>query len=53
MGYNWKAKGVGQISKILLKIFSNRDEWDAYWKEKMSMNQSVLLSFRLDKQLTR
>lgn len=53
LGYNWKAKGVGQISKILLKIFSNRDEWDAYWKEKMSMNQSVLLSFMLDKQLTR
>lgn len=49
ISYNWKEKGLGKVVKVLLKIFSTPERWEAYWKEKMKLNQSVMLSFRLIK----
>ena len=37
----------------LLKIFASNEEWEKYWKERMDLNQKVMLSFKLQKHLCR
>lgn len=47
LGYNWKEEGVGKIARIVLKIFTNKDEWNAYWQNRMDLERSVFLHFRI------
>lgn len=49
ISYNWKEEGLGKVVKIILKIFTNYDQWLQYWNERMEINQSVMLSFRIVK----
>lgn len=51
LAYNWKEKGLNTVSNILLKIFASNEEWERYWRERMDLNQKVMLTFRLDKSL--
>ena len=32
--YGWSARGVAKMARIILKKFTQQEEWDAYWKEK-------------------
>ena len=48
---NWKEAGLNKVSSILLKIFASNEEWEKYWKERMDLNQKVMLSFKLQKHL--
>ena len=41
--------GLNKVSKLLLKIFSNEDEWKRYWDERMSISNNVLLYFKMTK----
>ena len=49
IAYGWKADGLNKVSKLLLKIFSNEDEWKKYWDERMSISNNVLLYFKMTK----
>lgn len=49
IAYGWKADGLNKVSKLLLKIFSNEDEWKRYWDERMSIGNNVLLYFKMTK----
>lgn len=49
IAYGWKADGLNKVSKLLLKIFSNEDEWKRYWDERMSISNNVLLYFKMTK----
>ena len=49
IAYGWKADGLNKVSKLLLKIFSNEDEWKRYWDERMSISNNVLLYFKMAK----
>jgi hypothetical protein len=53
LAYNWKEEGLTKISSILLRVFASDEEWEKYWREKMALNQNVMLSFRLLKHLCR
>ena len=53
LAYNWKEAGLNKVSRILLKIFASNEEWEKYWKERMDLNQKVMLSFKLQKHLCR
>ena len=53
LAYNWKEAGLNKVSSILLKIFASNEEWEKYWKERMDLNQKVMLSFKLQKHLCR
>ena len=44
---------LNKVSSILLKIFASNEEWEKYWKERMDLNQKVMLSFKLQKHLCR
>jgi hypothetical protein len=47
LGYNWKDEGVGKIARIVLKLFAAEGEWEEYWRKRMDLNQSVMLSFKV------
>ena len=47
MAYGWKEKGLGKVSRILLKIFADENSWQEYWRKRMDMNQSVLLHWKI------
>ena len=49
LGYNWKDEGVGKIARIVLKLFATQGEWEEYWRKRMDLNQSVMLSFKIQK----
>lgn len=49
IAYGWKADGLNKVSKLLLKIFSNEDEWKRCWDERMSISNNVLLYFKMTK----
>ena len=49
IAYGWKADGLNKVSKLLLKIFSNEDEWKRYWDDRMSISNNVLLYFKMTK----
>lgn len=53
LAYNWKEAGLNKVSSILLRIFASDEEWENYWRERMALNQNVMLSFRLQKNLCR
>ena len=47
LGYNWKDEGVGKIARIVLTLFATEGEWEEYWRKRMDLNQSVMLSFKV------
>lgn len=49
IAYGWKEEGLSKISKFILKIFSNEEEWRKYWEKRMAINQNVLVNFKMIK----
>lgn len=49
IAYNWKEDGLGKVAKIVLKIFSQPEEWEKYWSKLMDISQNVFLSFKIIK----
>ena len=49
MAYGWKESGLNKVSSILLKMFADDVSWQAYWKERMDINQAVFMYFKLIK----
>lgn len=41
IAYNWSDKGCAKIARIVLKKFTNKDEWEKYWKDKMAVKGDV------------
>ena len=47
LGYNWKPTGVGKITRILLKKCTRPEDWKKYWEDRMRLNGSVQVVFRI------
>jgi hypothetical protein len=47
LGYNWKAAGVGKITRIILKKCTRPEDWKKYWEERMRLDGSVQVFFRI------
>lgn len=45
IGFNWSANGVAKITRILLKCFTSKSEWEEGWKEKLGLD--IALSIHL------
>ena len=44
LAYNWSDKGVAKIASIILKKFTHKKEWEAYWKDKLGIVGNVVLN---------
>ena len=47
LGYNWKAEGVGKITRIILKKCTRPEDWKRYWEKRMRLDGSVQVFFRI------
>ena len=47
LGYNWKPEGVGTPRRIFLKKCTRPEDWKKYWEERMRLDGSVQLVFRV------
>ena len=41
LAYNWSDKGAAKISRIILRKFTNKTEWEAYWKDRLGIVGNV------------
>lgn len=46
IGYNWKAEGALHMARIVLKLFADDSDWEAYWKRIRGPTSRVLILFR-------
>jgi len=44
LAYNWSDKGVGKIAIRILKKFTNKKEWEVYWKDRLGIVGNVVLN---------
>ena len=46
MAFGWSEKGAEKMTRIVLKRFTDREGWEAWWKTRLRLNGNVLLVFR-------
>jgi hypothetical protein len=44
IAYNWSDKGAGKMARIILKKFTSKKEWEAYWKEKLGIDGNIIFN---------
>ena len=42
IAYGWSDKGETKIARIILKRFTNEQEWEEYWKKQMNIIGNVI-----------
>jgi hypothetical protein len=46
IGFNWSAKGVERVARIVLKIIAGRKFWEEEWRKKLGLENAVNLSLK-------
>jgi hypothetical protein len=46
MAFGWSDKGAEKMTRIVLKRFTDREGWEAWWNNRLRLNDNVLLTFR-------
>ena len=46
ISYNWSNKGCAKMARILLKKFTDKNQWNQYWNEKMKIQNNVMMGIR-------
>jgi hypothetical protein len=46
IGFNWAAKGVERVARIVLKIIAGRKFWEEEWRKKLGLENAVNLSLK-------
>jgi hypothetical protein len=46
MAFGWSEKGAEKMTRIVLKRFTDREGWEAWWNDRLRLNDNVLLTFR-------
>lgn len=46
MAFGWSEAGAAKMSNIILKRFTNKADWDEYWKKKLRITGNVIWMLR-------
>jgi hypothetical protein len=46
MAFGWSEKGAEKMTRIVLKRFTDRAGWEAWWKKRLALNDNVVLVYR-------
>jgi len=46
LAFGWSERGAEKMTRIVLKRFTDRKGWDAWWNKRLRLNDNVLLVFR-------
>jgi hypothetical protein len=41
IAYNWSKEGVSKMARIILRKFTQREDWETYWNNKLKLNGNV------------
>ena len=39
--YNWSFNGVSKMTRTILKKFTNKEQWDSYWRKVMKLEGNI------------
>ncbi len=43
MAFGWSEEGAAKMARIIIKRFTSAKQWDKYWREKLRINDNVIL----------
>jgi len=46
MAFGWSEEGAAKMARIIIKRFTSAGQWDKYWREKLRINDNVILVLR-------
>jgi hypothetical protein len=46
MAFGWSEKGAAKMTRIVLKRFTDREGWEAWWKKRLNLNDNVVMTYR-------
>lgn len=46
MAFGWSEAGAAKMARILIKRFTSSGQWEKYWKEKLRIQDNVMLVLR-------
>jgi hypothetical protein len=46
MAFGWSERGAEKMTRMVLKRFTDQDGWEAWWRERLSLNGNVQLTYR-------
>jgi hypothetical protein len=46
IAHGWSQAGAAKMARIVLKRFTNKKDWDAYWKKKLRLEGNVMWLLR-------
>jgi hypothetical protein len=46
MAFGWSDQGAEKMARIVLKRFTDREGWEAWWNNRLRLRDNVLLTFR-------
>ena len=52
LAYNWSDKGIAKVARIILKKFTDPEQWNEYWKRKLRLDGNVEFGLIEIKQLS-
>ena len=41
IAYNWSKEGVSKMARIILRKFTQQEDWESYWNKKLKLNGNV------------
>lgn len=51
IAFGWSERGAARMACVILRRITDPAEWDAYWRQRLGLNDNVLLSLRSVKTL--
>jgi hypothetical protein len=51
IAFGWSERGAARMACVILRRITDTAEWDAYWRQRLGLNDNVLLSLRSVKAL--
>ncbi|KXB05181.1 hypothetical protein AKJ51_05270 [candidate division MSBL1 archaeon SCGC-AAA382A20] len=46
IAFGWSEEGAAKMTRIIIKRFTSPKEWEKYWKEKLRIEENVVLTLR-------
>jgi hypothetical protein len=46
IAFGWSEEGAAKMTRIIIKRFTSPREWEKYWKEKLRIEENVMLTLR-------
>ncbi len=49
IAFGWSERGAARMACVILRRITEPAEWDAYWRQRLGLNDNVNLSLRSSK----